>query len=541
MLDVNGSAVIDGTIRISSLSSNTSRYVFSDTNGLLYTGNTIDTVPSFYCDTWQEVKDAVVEINAQYPGGNIYVSGDWYMTEDVSWNLTNINFYGLGCVWRCTNAIHDDNDPVVAKKITVTAGSPTFYGITFAGSGSGNISENFAAYNTRHIFIFTGGTHDVIFDSCNFSDIVGGIGTNPVMEVNGVISNDSVNFTFRNCEVASHNIENDPPVKFTYNGFRINITGNQAGSFYCNVYQQRRGIIENDSGKTSLAYHITGGTGSNTEFFSDSSAWLLDIESGANTDNIINQPLSASTISSNDLLIFSDASDLGNIKNIKYQDFSANAGIWTQITDFNSTASNSAITTTSSYINIIRPGYPLRIKGQSFSSDNMYLYAIVQSVTSNHIVAYGPPLNNNGTLQEVYYSTNTGLVHTEIVTVVGEYADASEPTLLKNDMLMASGITWVEAKSSLVKISSIHYQNDSTASVQPTFSPNINENTNYLLSNWITGSTSLVTSENNINESKYKIDMGDSIDIYVHTATGGSPSNNASDLTVYFTFIKEAL
>ncbi len=198
----------------------------------------------------------------------------------------------------------------------------------------------------------------------SFSDIVGGIGTNSVMEVNGIDSNDSVFITFKNCQTASHNSTSPTPTMFTYTGFTINVTGTQSGNFHCNVFQQRRLILENDINKSSLAYRITSTTPANTNFISDSTAWLSYIDSTSVINNIISLPNSATTIANDDLIIFSDTSDYKNIKSIEYKyisggtgsssEYSPTYGEWVSISQFSTTASVSAITTTSDYTDSIK-------------------------------------------------------------------------------------------------------------------------------------------------------------------------------------------
>ena len=95
--------------------------------------------------------------------------------------------------------------------------------------------------------------------------------------------------------------------------------GTQSGHLYINVFQQGRSVTELDTDKTSLAYHIVSTTPANTKFFSDSTAWITSIDATSTRTNTIIQPNSATTIASNDLLIFSDTSDDNNIKSIEYQ------------------------------------------------------------------------------------------------------------------------------------------------------------------------------------------------------------------------------
>ena len=208
---------------ISTIANSTGDFLTAPTDGGLITMRTAAQVlgdigaganiPNIYCNTWNEVKAAVVNINTNYNGGNIYVSGRWYMTESVSWDLTNINFYGFGCDWCFTQT----EDGTIIRKITVTAGNPTFHNISFNGTWESYLSNTLSNETSREIFSFTGGVHDIVFNTCNFADIVGGTGTNKVIEVVGVDANDSVVLNFYNCIVASHNNS----IAFTHNGLKI--------------------------------------------------------------------------------------------------------------------------------------------------------------------------------------------------------------------------------------------------------------------------------------------------------------------------------
>jgi hypothetical protein len=277
-------------------------------------------IPNFYCTSWQEIKNTVTIINDSGLGGNIYVGGNILITESITFDLTNINFYGFNAHWRFVNS--NDLEPSGKYTITVSHGNPTFHNINFWGTLTGSTSGHASANRTsRKLFILSNaGDQKISFNNCGFQDVVGGTGTERVVEVGNIAAHTSKIVELHSCLVFSRNKGND----FTYNGFRIGVSGthNANGQLTVRVYNQLREIRENDTDRTSLAFYIEGGaTPAGVLFYSDMSAWLNYLHANSTAANTVTQVKEETTIANDDLILFADVSNYNNIKAIKKSNF----------------------------------------------------------------------------------------------------------------------------------------------------------------------------------------------------------------------------
>jgi hypothetical protein len=203
------------------------------------------------------------------------------IVEDQTWDLTGITFYGK-CTWKHLNVDNQANG-TVAKKITVTAGSPRFYNITFSGSGGGSSAQIFENYSSREIFQFQT-NQSVDFINCSFSDIVGGIGTNNVIKFLDIPVNTGAVVNFNTCSIFSHNFDNpivDAP--FLYVGLKISATNN--ASFYVNVYNQRLNTRIPGINNSCLLYEVSVTDSALFRFNTDGSSYAEGSADASTTGN----------------------------------------------------------------------------------------------------------------------------------------------------------------------------------------------------------------------------------------------------------------
>ncbi|MBN2617175.1 MAG: hypothetical protein JXR64_02545, partial [Spirochaetales bacterium] len=341
MVDIRtiGDIISDG------LAGSGDRTVFVDSDGRLKVGYVSnEMINNYYCTSWSEVKSAITDINTNYNGGNIYMSGDIIVDASISLDLTNINFFGFNCNWKFLNNDFE-GDGSIAKTITMTVGSPTFYNIRFSGSGNGSQSQTFSTYSSRKIFNINSGIFSVVFDSCTFSDIVGGTGSNPVIDVLSVNGYTGCKISFTNCTVSSHNNS----IAFDMNGFAISRidTVDIRDSLQISVNNQQKSFYSLGLNNTDLAYSLTLNNEA-TVFITDSSAWVKSQNNGLNL-NSITIPNQETVIADDDLIMFSDISNFGNIKSIQKGNL-ASAIISETVTGLTYTPATGVLSLTSGYV-----------------------------------------------------------------------------------------------------------------------------------------------------------------------------------------------
>jgi hypothetical protein len=244
-----------------------STLVLNDTYTLsLMYGDVSATVSNYFCTSWEEVKSAVVLSNAGN-GGNIFTSGDIRLTESVVWDLTGITFYGGDNTrWR---VLDEDSVKEGSRSYTVTAsaGSIKFHNFQFRGSGGGSAAQTFSIYSTRPIFKVISGDADVILDGCVFVDIIGGVGTNQVIEYTNITGGTASEIKMNGCRVSSHN----NGVPFSMLGFSIK-TLSHSGDLIISVLNQGTPTTSSGISGTDMMYSGNLGTPANTIFYTDGTA-----------------------------------------------------------------------------------------------------------------------------------------------------------------------------------------------------------------------------------------------------------------------------
>lgn len=202
----------------------------------------------------------------------------------------------------------------------------------------------------------------------------------------------------------------------------------------------------------------------------------------------------------------------GEITDLHYHD------TWNEITGFVDTASVvNQIPTTEDYTSLITPGMGLKYK-----LSGTYYRGIVTGVSSTAIALKGIPLTTGaGDLEEVYYDQK---IITETIKIPGTFTSGS------TDPYIIVGWRWGGSTAYLVHFAISSRTQDSTASPQPGI-------------NLIKGGNDLFTQDidlpagvyseatGNPIAAQYEIAHGDIIKVKI-VAGGGSPSNDAEDLTV---------
>lgn len=180
-------------------------------------------IPNYFVTNLTEFLAAYSAIRANYAGGNIYITGEIIMTQNLFLDLRGIEIIGRFCIWRHYNSTLLNPNPADVYKIIITRGSPTFRGVTFYGS-SGQSSLALESGTNRHIIelntTYTGESITVNFESCNFYDVVCGVSGTVISVTISMDPYAGINVNFKNCRVSTHNAGN----YFTYAPFLISHT-----------------------------------------------------------------------------------------------------------------------------------------------------------------------------------------------------------------------------------------------------------------------------------------------------------------------------
>ncbi len=227
-----------------------------------------DLIPNYFVTSLNEFVAAYNDIRASYPGGNIYITGDIIMTANLTLDMTGINVFGLGCIWRFYNGTA--LNPSTVYKLIITAGSPSFTGINFYGS-NGSASLQLQNGTTRHCFTIAPSSPTtskyLTFRDCQFSDIICGT-PDDVIQIDGpVVANASFNITFDGCRASTHG------TTAAYTGFNIIY---RAGSDSGRILIAVRDQIPSDESYNSLKYRLRSiyEKAVNFVFNSDETAWI---------------------------------------------------------------------------------------------------------------------------------------------------------------------------------------------------------------------------------------------------------------------------
>lgn len=210
-------------------------------------------IPNYFVTNLTEFLAAYSAIRANYAGGNIYITGEIIMTQNLFLDLRGIEIIGRFCIWRHYNSTLLNPNPADVYKIIITRGSPTFRGVTFYGS-SGQSSLALESGTNRHIIelntTYTGESITVNFESCNFYDVLCGIDSPVISVAMNMANNAGVIFNFNRCRISTHNngsIMNYAPLQISHTfvgasttNIRVNVTDHIGG--------------ENTNKSTSLAF-----------------------------------------------------------------------------------------------------------------------------------------------------------------------------------------------------------------------------------------------------------------------------------------------
>ena len=256
----------------------------------------------------------------------------------------------------------------------------------------------------------------------------------------------------------------------------------------------------------------------------------ISTNTGNISTNTTNIGTNTTNIGTNTTNIGTNTSDITDIKNrldnptLTGWDTSLEGGV-----DYNQTApSSQTITTLVDLTSRIRVGYPIRVQQSS-----TFRYGVVKAITSSLITIYGAPLLTTASaIQDIQVGPPEKVSQATYV-VAGNFNDAAETALLLNDT--SSYEYWNMADAYIVRFTAIGVTVGATA-------PQINvgtgasgtdavstSNTN----NGINLSTSLVSTEVDINLTNYKISNGDRLE--VSTTQGSGDSENLSVMVVFVT------
>lgn len=179
-------------------------------------------IPNYFATNLSEFLDAYNSIRANYTGGNIYITGDIVMTQNLYLDLRGIEIIGRHCRWRHYNSTLLNPPSSDVYRIIITRGSPTFRGVTFYGS-SGQSSLALAGGPSRQIMeiatAYTGETLTLSFENCNFYDVVCGLERQVIDISTNMAQNAGIVINFRSCRVSTHNngaTMNYAPFKITH-------------------------------------------------------------------------------------------------------------------------------------------------------------------------------------------------------------------------------------------------------------------------------------------------------------------------------------
>ena len=189
-------------------------------------------------------------------------------------------------------------------------------------------------------------------------------------------------------------------------------------------------------------------------------------------------------------------------------------------------ASTSTITTLIDRTGAISIGTPIR-----YVISSVAYYGLVMNITSTTLTIAGPPLSDD--IDDLYFGVSEMVGQADYV-IPGAFAAAAVDKLIKT--FQKSHSVWRGKPAYLVQIGHIVQALDSTD--QPEVTASINsgvvgtDNTNTGLP------VALVVQSTGvgINPSNYRIEYGDVIEL--ETTAGGT--GNASDLTVFLTFVSES-
>ena len=211
-------------------------------------------------------------------------------------------------------------------------------------------------------------------------------------------------------------------------------------------------------------------------------------------------------------------------------DAPSGASTWTALTattDFSTTApGTSTITMSTDQTANIKVGYPIR-----YTLSAVVYYGIVTVMASNLMTIAGAPLTTGaGALTALAYGDPARTTQQTIV-VNGYYADASNTTLIEDDLFMSGGLLWALGPAYIVQASYIAAAIDSGGTAEKI---NITIGGSDLISADATVAATLSKTVVNISTVNYSIVNGDAIEIDVTKGTNGDGHDLVVNLVAVF-------
>lgn len=307
----------------------------------------------------------------------------------------------------------------------------------------------------------------------------------------------------------------------------IQITNTPAGSIAATNVQAA--IDELDSEKAPAL-------GADDNYVTDAEKVVIGNTSGTNTgDNSANTSSIAHSLATaaNDFIVASGSGAFVK-KTLAETQTILGVGKWTALTsttDFSTTAaSTSTITMNTDQTANILVGYAIK-----FTLSSVVYYAQVTALTSNLMTIRGAPLTTGaGALTAISYSTLPSQVGVIDLSVDGYYADATDSTLILNDM--RKRLVWEESKAYFVGWDMSQRTVDTGTEANVTVMVNAaavgTANTNQGPTMSGTADT-VVSTVVDINTSNYDINRGELLDVQVTKAGTG----DAVDMTLLATVV----
>jgi len=191
-----------------------------------------------------------------------------------------------------------------------------------------------------------------------------------------------------------------------------------------------------------------------------------------------------------------------------------------------SRTSDSSITSTTN----LAPGTPVRYRATA----GTWRYGIVLSVVTNAHSISGAPCTTSDDDEFEYGQPE--YCQSVPFSINGEFADATDTTLLENDLLIKGGYKWNLTEAFLVSLKMSTSNDDSAATTQPTLNATLG------------GSGALTTAKTipdgvwnetgaEMAVANYNIARDEAIELSITASSGGTPANDSSDLSVILTFV----
>lgn len=282
-----------------------------------------DLIPNYFVTDLAGFIGAYNDIRGNYPGGNIYITGNIIMTGDLTLDLRGISITGLGANWRFYNGI--ELNPSQVFKMIITKGSPVFSGINFWGS-NGASGLQLQNGTTRQVFVISPQVIDftmsVMFRDCRFSDIICGTPGNPFVIDSPIGPSATIHLRFDGCNVNTHGSD------MALTGFGIQYTSaNSSGLISVDIRNQTPSLQSHKS----LKFKVNSDY-SNVVVFafnSDETAWIdsdSDLANITRTNTVLQANPAPVVFSPSDSYLLMATGNEKNIVKVSAAAFAAGSG-----------------------------------------------------------------------------------------------------------------------------------------------------------------------------------------------------------------------